>query len=148
MTSSEQEIVDSAIKIAVKAAALAESWEKAARSLQAENDTLRVGKQAAQAPKKFSTESLLKMAKVLESEGLLQEGIDAEKAANLLQDNPDSLPDFVIRLVKPIEPEGHAVKTAAETTQQLPGGGKIIKLAGKELVDRFGFANLIPDLKS
>ncbi len=148
MTSTEQEFVDSSLAVLMKAAAIADASEQEIRVLRAEVETLR--KQAQPISKKaaFSDESLIKMARVLEDQGLLQEGVDAEKAARLLQDDPDFLPDFVIRLVQPIEPDGRPVKAAGDPIKQVPGGGRIVKLAGKELVDRYGFADLIPGLKS
>ncbi len=123
-----------------KGAAAVDASAAEIKKLRAENAVLRQ-----QTPTKkaaFSSPLLLKMARTLEQEGLLPAGVDAQKAAALIEEDPDRLADLVTRLTTPMSPEGRGVKAAAATTT-LPDGGKLVRLGDREVVDRDGWLGAI-----
>jgi hypothetical protein len=140
------EIADDSLKLLEKAATEADALEGLARSLHIENNSLKeqnalLSKQAS-ASTKLDRSLLLKVAGILEQEGMLASGMDADKLASLYEADPNRLADVALRLLCPASAEGKSVKTASAAVNS-PGSPKSVLFNGHEVIDHDGWLNAL-----
>lgn len=139
------EIAQESIALLEKAAREADAFEAQVGVLQAENRKLKsdydlLSKQASAS--KLDRSLLLKVATILHNEGMLAEGMDAEKLASLYEENPNRLADIALRLLCPVAADGQPIAKAASVNPS-PGGPKTVIFNGREVIDHDGWSNVL-----
>lgn len=138
-------IAEESIALLEKAALEADALEAKVRQLESEKARLEsqcnlLSKQASKPS--LDRSLLLKVATVLENEGMLAEGMTSEKLASLYEENPNRLADIALRLLCPASAEGQPIKSASATTNS-PGSPKTVNFNGREVVDHDGWLNVL-----
>ncbi len=137
-------IAEESIALLEKAAREADALEVKVRQLESEKAKLEsqcdlLGKQASKPV--LDRSLLLKVANVLQSEGMLAEGMTADKLASLYEENPNRLADIALRLLCPAPAEGQPIKSASINNS--PGAPKTVNFNGREVVDHDGWLNVL-----
>lgn len=139
------EIAQESIALLEKAAQEADAFEAQVGVLQAENRELKnkydlLSKQAS-APK-LDRGLLLKFATILQNEGMLADGMDAEKLASLYEQNPNRLADIALRLLCPVAADGQPIAKSA-AIKESPGSPKTVVFQGREVIDHDGWLSAL-----
>ena len=136
------EIAEGSIALLEKAAQEADAFEAEVRVLRAENQQLKAQNShlSKQAATKLDRSLLLKVASILEQEGLLADDMTADKLASLYEEDPNRLTDITLRLLSPAYSEGQPIGKAAATSQVTT---KTVRFNGQDFVDNEGWLNVL-----
>lgn len=137
------EIAEGSIALLEKAAQEADAFEAEARTLRQENsrlnEQLNILSKKASVPQ-LNRHLLLKVATVLEHEGLLADDLTAEKLASLYEADPNRLADVCLRLLLPAGSDGQATGKVANHSQ---GELKTVRFNGKDFVDNENWLSVL-----